>query len=117
LFLGAREYGDTDQKRKNLLILDREQFRYQKFMSDLAGQDIRSHEGNVALLIRHVRDWLNAVSRQRTIPGGTAIAARYSQFYADLPGICAGCKLTPDEVTFNDFSNFVSEWLKNASRP
>ena len=85
-------------------------------MSDIAGQDVRPHDGNVALLIRHVRDWLNAVSKRKTIPGGLEIAARYAQFSAELPGLCAGCKLTPDEITFNDFSNFVSEWLKKSSR-
>ena len=41
LFLGAKKFGDKVQKRKNILILDKEKYRYQKFISDIAGQDIK----------------------------------------------------------------------------
>lgn len=40
IFLGAKRYGGKSQKLKKLLILDLEQFRYQRFISDLAGIDI-----------------------------------------------------------------------------
>ncbi|MBW8302017.1 MAG: hypothetical protein K0M60_20690, partial [Hydrogenophaga sp.] len=55
LFLGAKRYGDTVQKRKKCLVLDCERYRYQKFISDIAGQDIDSHEGKVEILIDKVR--------------------------------------------------------------
>jgi hypothetical protein len=42
LFLGAKRFGGNDHKQKNCLILDIEQFRYQKFISDLGGQDVRA---------------------------------------------------------------------------
>ncbi len=46
LFLGAKSFsGEKQQKRKRCLILDSEPYRYQKFISDIAGQDIRSHGG------------------------------------------------------------------------
>lgn len=45
IFLGATRYGTTKQRRKSCLILDREQYRYQKFCSDIAGQDPKTHEG------------------------------------------------------------------------
>ena len=32
VFLGAKRYGGPDQRRKNCLILDREQYRYQQFI-------------------------------------------------------------------------------------
>ncbi|GJI98579.1 hypothetical protein [Duganella vulcania] len=115
LFLGARRYGDEEQKKKNLLILDREEYRYQKFLSDIAGQDIRSHAGNSALLIGHVRNWLSSASRRTTIPGGKEITARYALFSADLPAMCQQFRISPDEITFNDYSLFVSEWLKKTN--
>jgi len=46
LFLGAREFGTGRQKQKRVLILDTERYRYQKFCSDIAGQDIKAHEGS-----------------------------------------------------------------------
>ena len=43
LFLGARRFGDGPQRRKSCLILDRDKYRYQEFMSDISGQDIAAH--------------------------------------------------------------------------
>ena len=48
LFLGAKRYGGKHQKAKRVLILDVEQFRYQRFISDLAGMDIHEHGGDPA---------------------------------------------------------------------
>lgn len=48
LFLGAREFGVGRQKLKRALILDTERYRFQRFCSDIAGQDIKAHEGSVA---------------------------------------------------------------------
>ena len=56
LFLGAKRFGPGKQKTKKCLILDRESFRYQKFCSDLAGYDPRSHSNDHRLAIREVRD-------------------------------------------------------------
>jgi hypothetical protein len=43
LFIGAKRLGDEEQGRKRILILDTEQYRYHRFISDIAGQDIRAH--------------------------------------------------------------------------
>lgn len=77
MFIGARRFGDRKQKLKNCLVLDRDQYRYQQFISDIAGQDIRSHNQNPRDAIRAVREWLNATTGRRTIPGGAQIANRF----------------------------------------
>lgn len=112
VFVGAKKFGDTFQRKKNTLILDREPHRYQAFISDIAGQDIRSHQNEPASAISHVRNWLNAASGRRTIPGGAAINSRYQEFQAELPSICQELQLVVDEVTYNDYSNFASDWLR-----
>ena len=43
VFLGAKKFGSEEQKGKKCLILDKEPYRYQHFMSDIAGQDIQDH--------------------------------------------------------------------------
>ena len=58
LFLGARQFGSSAQKRKSCLILDRERFRYQVFCSEIAGQDIRAHANDVGQVLTAVRNWL-----------------------------------------------------------
>jgi hypothetical protein len=85
LFLGAKRFGGEAHGRKNCLILDLEQYRYQKFISDLAGQDIRAHGGQINRIITAVRDWLRTTSGRKDIPGGGEIAARFAEFLLNSP--------------------------------
>ena len=111
LFLGAKEFGRRRQDSKLCLILDREQYRYQKFCSDIAGQDISSHDGSVEQLIPEVRNWLSD-SISEVIPSGNMIRERYAAFREDLPIISSPFHMTPEEMTFVDFRNFVVVWLE-----
>ena len=56
IFLGAKRFGDERQKKKRCLVLDVEPYRYQRFISDLAGMDIVDHAGNVETAIQRVRN-------------------------------------------------------------
>ncbi len=107
LFLGAKRYGDDVQKRKRLLILDTERYRYQRFVSDLAGQDIHAHRNDPLEAISTVTNWLRAQSR-RTLPGGKRVAADFARFQSELPATLIALDLGPDEVTFVDFVSIAS---------
>lgn len=111
MFLGARKYGDSHQKKKNCLITDKEPYRYQIFISDIAGQDIRQHNNEPNKAIKVIRDWLRVASKRTTIPGGSVITDRYATFKNELPDICAVANIKEDELTYNDYATFVSEWL------
>ena len=112
VFLGAKHFGNRQQKGKVCLVLDLEQYRYQAFISDIAGHDIRSHDNNPEKVITHIRNWLNTASGRKTIPGGRAIINRWRQFEADLPAVCEKSFIEVDELTYNDRTNFISEWLR-----
>ena len=86
MFLGAQRFGSGRQKRKNSLILDIERYRYQKFISDIAGQDISAHDATTATLIGRIRDWLRPASGGRAIPGGAAIVRRFEAFQVPMRG-------------------------------
>src|SRR5450755_4503989 len=60
LFLGARRFGAKLQRDKQCLVLEAERYRYQKYLSDIAGQDIRQHDNEPAKAVGAVRDWLAA---------------------------------------------------------
>lgn len=45
LFIGAKRFGNAKHQLKTCIIFDRERYRYQQFLSDIAGQDIRAHGG------------------------------------------------------------------------
>lgn len=112
LFLGAKRFGDSTQKRKRCLVLDSEQYRYQKFMSDIAGQDIEGHNGDVETLISKVRLFLNNSKRGAPLPSGPVIFEAYGRFQTELPDICGRLEIQPEKLEFKDLVWVVGEWIK-----
>ncbi len=114
LFLGAKEFGDEHQQTKSSLILDRVPYRYQKFCSDIAGQDIEAHQNRPAKAIVLVRNWLSSAAAERgnRIPGGVVIAERYVQFVDDLPQWCERQKLSISQLTYGDDELLIADWLE-----
>lgn len=111
LFLGARRFGNVRQKAKACIVFDREPYRFQRYISDIAGQDIHAHRGDVATLIRELATWLRAQPGGAAVPGGVAIAAEYAAFEELLPIICAARQLQIDELVFGDFNAIVTEYV------
>jgi hypothetical protein len=112
LFLGAKRYGDPAQKRKKCLVLDVERFRYQKVMSDIAGQDIETHGGDARLLIDRVRAFLNSATRGAPLSSGAVIAADYDRFTERLPETCAGLKVDLAALEYKDFTYVAAGWVE-----
>jgi len=116
VFLGAKFFGSKIHQQKNCLIFDKEQYRYQKFISDIAGHDIRSHDSRPEELIKHVRNWLNDANKNGvTIPGGKKVFERFKLFEKDLPKICSLTFIELGELTYNDYNDFIVAWLKENS--
>jgi hypothetical protein len=111
VFLGAKQFGTGRHRSKRCLVLDRERYRFQKFISDIAGQDIKAHGNSPEIVVRTVRDWLRDAIGQKTMPGGSHLWARYQLFTTDLTEMCETAKLTPAHLTFRDFYHLVLEWL------
>ena len=113
LFLGAKRYGNKAQKTKRVLILDVEQHRYQRFISDLAGMDIHGHGGDPMRALRETRDWLANVSR-RELPSAERVQRLYEAFLASLPGIAAALEFDADHIPYVDFERILAKWLVEA---
>ncbi len=113
VFLGARRFGNARQRRKSCLVMDRERYRYQAFISDIAGQDIVAHGGDPALAIAAVRNWLVPYAGTRTIPGGEEITRRYRQFTKALSLLLQIKRLGRHEMTFTDYSGIIALWLSS----
>ena len=112
LFLGAQRFGVGRDRRKSCLVLDREPYRYQKFISDIAGQDISAHNCDVTTLIATMRNWLSTASASAPMPGGMAITTRFNAFTASLPDTAAKFQLGVGELTFKNYAHFALEWLR-----
>jgi hypothetical protein len=111
LFLGAKRYGDPRQRRKKCLVLDVERFRYQKFMSDIAGQDIEAHGGDAHRLIERVRAFLNSTLRGAILPSGAIISADYDRLGENMAVICQRLEIDAGALEFKDFSWVVADFL------
>lgn len=112
VFLGAKVFGGYPHAGKVCLIMDRLPYRYQRFISDIAGQDVVAHKGRPTLVIREVRDWLRTTSRRSAIPSGAAIARRFDRFHRQLPEICREASLDIEHLPFVDYTHVVLEWLR-----
>lgn len=81
LDLGAKFFGTTQQKRKQLLVLDSMPYRYQASISDMAGQDVQDHHDSPDEIITVVRHWLKTASRrEKSVPPASVIKTHFLAF-------------------------------------
>jgi hypothetical protein len=114
LFLGAKEHGGKNQKNKICIIFDKEDFRYQKYISDIGGQDIKSHAGDASIIISNIRNALNAapIPEKPPIAGAAKIISQYKLYQIDKPGILETLNLQPDEITYADETAIIQRWIE-----
>jgi hypothetical protein len=117
LFLGAKKYGGEDHKMKRCLIIDIEQFRYQKFISDIAGIDITEHKGEPKRAVVSVRQWLLTVSGRKTIPTLQTLVQSHDAFMEGLPAIATAAGLEPSAISYPDYERLVIAWVKAEIAP
>lgn len=114
--IGCRAYGDN-QEQKSFLIFDRDRFRFQSYVSDIAGQDIVNHENDPERAIGRVRDWLRTETGRTNIPGAKAMQSRYAKFRSALPSMCERFELDIFALTFADYLRVLGDWLTPAAPP
>lgn len=110
IFLGAKYLGQGEQGRKACLVLDRERYRYQRYVSDVSGQDIAWHDNDPRTLLIRVRDWL-ATQTEAHIPGGEALWVRYQTFNAELTNECIQHKQRTDDLAYIDYVRHLDAFV------
>lgn len=113
LDLECRHYGSNYLQEKVVLVLDVERYRYQRFISDIAGQDIEAHGADVGRAITVVRNWLRLEVDPKLVktPSGGTVSRRYRAFQEILPAVCAELNWDSDNLPFSDFSWAVYDWI------
>jgi len=116
--LGLRLAGPARQRARKTLVLDAEKHRYDKTLSDISGMDIEAHANDVAKMIKHIRDWLNANRGDQSIlPGAESIAADHAAYLTIAPNIIGGLRLDPHDVLPHpDFLHVVEQALPQLER-
>ncbi len=112
IFYSAKHFGSPKQKRKTCLVLEKEKYRYQKFISDISGIDITPHQHTPKRLILAVRHWLVTASRRTNIPSGEEIHGRFEAFNSDMRKACRQRSMEYDSMPFTELVKNMSDWLR-----
>lgn len=81
---GAQLFGPTALRSKCCLMLERDQHDFRRALSDLAGVDIKSHQGSPVEIVRAVRDWFVETVGLRQMPSATQVWYRFTEFASDF---------------------------------
>jgi len=117
IFLGSKRFGDADQKQKRCLILDVSQYRYQKFISDIAGMDITAHRGSPTNVVRCARDWLATATGRKSVPPAAVVSRSYQRFALALPRLAEGVGTDVDGLIYSDYERLVIGWVREEIQP
>lgn len=118
LFWGCLSYGDSEQKKKKMLVLDNIPYQFQKSLSDIAGQDVTAHNNNPNEVIMIVRRFLyshSIESRKKAIPHAMIMIHRYELFQAHLTSISKKLEVSSNLDNLEDFMEYTKvavEWIK-----
>lgn len=111
---GLKLSNEANFGEKKFLILEKEQYRYHKVISDIAGNDIKSHRNEPEQIIKVVRDWFKPTISE--IPRHKEIWLAYNEFAFDYENILVSEGYDPQEinaVTFSDIIQNMTEWTMN----
>lgn len=111
VFYSAKHFGNAAQKRKECLVLEKQEYRYQKFISDIAGIDVTPHQNSQKRLILAVRNWLVTASRRTTIPPGEEIDCRFRAFQSGMRRACRQRSLDYNSMPFVELVKNMTDWL------
>src|SRR6266540_5630804 len=98
------------------LIVDSAPYRYQQFISDISGQDIRCHDGSPDRAIDIVRNWLRNATRKR-VPGPVAIKRQFAQFVEWLPENCDENGFDRNDLLFIEYVEMARQWIVASKEP
>jgi hypothetical protein len=110
IFLGAKRFGSKEDRLKRCLVLDIEQYRYQRFISDLAGADIQAHGNDIPILVSTVRNWLANVSR-RNLPGPVDLQRAIADFGMERGDLARAAGFDPLNIPYADLERLIVGWL------
>lgn len=112
IFFGAKYFGQNNQKQKNCVVLERYPYRYQKYISDISGIDVKQHNNSMNRCVESIRNWLSTSSRRTTIPESEIIYSRYLKYKRDLTKVCNSRNVNLKKMPFVEFTRNISVWLE-----
>jgi hypothetical protein len=112
IFFGAKFFGNDGQKRKNALILERQKYTYQQYISDLNGIDTKAHNNDPMTALKRVHGWLNTVSHRKIDPGERTMQTQFEEFEHLLPEFSATTGYSLENLPFLNLLDIIQELIK-----
>jgi hypothetical protein len=106
---------DQAYQEKQVLIIEKEQYSYQKALSDLAGFDVRCYKDCEGLIIT-VRNWLSDFCHTK-LCSGTEIWDDYNDFQIELLNDLKQKKFSDKEIDllpFREYLSYIQEWIDSS---
>lgn len=109
---GCKRLKDGVWAEKQILILEKERYRYQRALSDLSGSDIKNHDDDPVKIIKVVRDWFVATESLR-VDSGNKIWNIYNDFQAFLYDelVEEAGHASVDEVQIPEIIQHMTAWV------
>jgi hypothetical protein len=97
-----------------VLILEKERYHSAKVLSDIAGQDVESHNDDPETIIQRVRDWFSTNDPKKILTGASEIWIVYNQFSSELSITLKGKYTTKEisEMKVGDYLKYAREWIR-----
>lgn len=111
LVIGCKKMAGKKYANRPILVMEKNAYTSQKCLSDIAGQDLRAHQGSATRVTNIVRTWLSQQSKRTGIPGHVRIQNAFQQFSNELPDLCQAAGLEYDEISYPDFVYLAQQWL------
>ena len=109
LAMGAIRFGGTGHVPRDFLLLDEVPFRDKQTLSDLAGQDPKTHGNDPRRMVSAVRSFLSAkAGTGKRTRGADAIWRRFEKFNATLPALVRRLEISEKEIVSFDY---LPDWI------
>lgn len=116
LYIGCRQYKPEKKHRdKKYLVFEGDSYNLKKSLSDLNGQDVKSHNNDLLALIQGVRDWLDDKTLKRkgglVFPHAPYLKTQFDTFKGDIPALCTRLNWSESNLTYADYLYLASPWI------
>jgi hypothetical protein len=116
--VGCRMFKGARFSTKKVLILETENYRYQRALSDLSGSDIMPHHDEPREIVAVVRNWLATEAKLRP-PGPSRVYADFLDFMAlnyKILSTHGFSKLDIERLPAPELMDCVRAWIRSSGR-
>jgi len=113
---GCLKFKGGKWRKKKILMLEKERYRFQEAISDISGCDIKKHEDEVDKIISAVRDWFVTEELGRA-DSGNKVWDKFNDFQAYLYDevVEKDGHTSIDDVQVSEVIHHMNEWFAQSA--